>query len=113
MGLLRRLLNRSFPRGLGVGVQTTVLAGELPARVVAHDEEGFWLIDDGVHEPDPETNMVLAHIGPVLELNPSVAQLADLPRGTEATWCDDGQHWHRQPLQYLGDDQQYQPLDGA
>lgn len=111
---LRAWLRRKgeFPPGLGVGVQKTVLSGELPAQVVAHDEGGFWLIGDGVNEPDPDTNMVLAHIGPVLEANPRLAELSDLPRGTEASWCEEGQHWHREPMRYLGDDEQYQPLGG-
>ena len=54
------------------------------------------MLMDGHSEMDP-SNMVLTHIGHVLDVTPELHELADLPRSTEALWCEEG-HWHRGPL---------------
>lgn len=109
MGLFSRR-RPGFPKGLPAVVQTTVLNGELPAFEVLHDDEGYWLVGDGVNDPNVEGAAVLAHMAHVVQHNPRVVEVADLPRGSCAQWCDDdGGHWHRGPLEYLGEDEEFQP----
>ncbi len=108
MGFFRR--RSRFPKGLPVVVQTTVLNGELPAYEVLHDDEGGWLVADRVNDPNVEGAAVLAHMAHVLAHNPRLVDLADMPRGSRAEWCsNDGGHWHRGPLEYLGDDEDFEP----
>lgn len=85
-----------------------MLDGTEPARDVLHDDEGHWLVGDGVNDPNTEGACVLAHMGHVLDVNPHVRALADMPRGTQAEWC--GEHWHRRPLGYLPDDEPFEPM---
>ena len=44
----------AFPSGLVVVVQKTVIAGELPALIVIHDDEGDWPVGDGVRDPNED-----------------------------------------------------------
>jgi hypothetical protein len=70
-----------FPHNLGAVVQRTVLNGQEPARIVIHDEDNDWLIDDGVNDPNVPGASVVACIAHVADQDPSVAELVTLPVG--------------------------------
>jgi hypothetical protein len=80
-----------------------------PAREVLHDEQGYWLIGDGIHDPNVESACGMAHMSHVLDSNPHVNELAAMTSGTQAEWC--GEHWHRRLLEYLPDDEPFEPLE--
>ncbi|WP_330264182.1 hypothetical protein [Streptomyces griseorubiginosus] len=69
-----------FPQGLLAVVQKTVSAGEFPALTVIHDDEGDWLVSDGVHDPSDGASK-LRHLHHVVDLDPSLARLATMPPG--------------------------------
>jgi hypothetical protein len=62
----------SFPGHLGAVVQRTVLSGELPARLVIHDDENDWCAGDDVNDPDVAGASVIAHMTHVLGTPPFV-----------------------------------------
>lgn len=66
-----------FPAALGAVVQRTVLQGAEPARVVVHDDEGDWLVSDGIN--DPNGNSALVYIAHLAEADPSIQELAGMP----------------------------------
>jgi hypothetical protein len=74
----------SFPGDLGAVVQRTVLSGELPARLVIHDDENDWCAGDDVNDPDVPGASVIAHMTHVLARDSSVSELASLPPGWAA-----------------------------
>jgi len=71
-----------------------VARGESPLRLVTHDDDdGSWQFLDGEHVAE-EDALVIA-LGEMVQLDPSLASLADLPIGWHA-WRDDGSHdWRR------------------
>jgi hypothetical protein len=84
-----------FPTQLGALVQATVLSGEQPARLVIHSSDNDWLIGDGINDPNGPGGSIATHLGHVLNGNSSLATLADLPPGWEATRTAPGSPWHR------------------
>lgn len=66
-------------------VQHTVIRGDLPALVVVHDDEGDWLVGDGVNDPNEDGACGIYHFGHLVQLDPTVAQVLDLPPGQVAT----------------------------
>jgi hypothetical protein len=90
----------SFPGDLGAVVQRTVLSGELPARLVIHDDENYWCVGDDVNDPDAGGASVVAHMMHVLARDSSVSELASLPPGWAAVRAGPGQPWERFPHQY-------------
>jgi hypothetical protein len=89
-----------FPGDLGAVVQRTVLSGELPARLVIHDDEGDWCVGDGVNDPNVPGACVVAHMAHVLARDPSVSGLASLPPGWAAARDGPAGPWKRFPHQY-------------
>ena len=73
-----------FPDDLGAVVQRTVLDGRLPALVVAHAEDGDWMVGDGVNDPNEPGATTATHMRHVVALDPSVGTLAELPPGRRA-----------------------------
>jgi hypothetical protein len=57
----------------------TVLRGELPALAVAHTDDGLWLVADGVHHPDNADASQFVHLAHLVERDPTLRELADLP----------------------------------
>ena len=71
-----------------------VLERRLPVLLVVHDEDGDWQVLCGLTD-DPLHGRV-ACLGCLLDIEPSIASLADLPRG----WCawreSPDAPWHRE-----------------
>ncbi|WP_336026827.1 hypothetical protein [Geodermatophilus sp. FMUSA9-8] len=67
-------------------------------RDVHHDEDGDWQILCGTTLATEDARIV--HLAHLVEMAPSLASLADLPRGWWAGRCDDVAHdgWHRRPV---------------
>ena len=76
----------------------TVLRGELPALVVSHTDDGLWLVADGIHEPDDSDALRLVHLGHLVDQDPTLRELADLPRGVQAVRDSVGGPWVREPF---------------
>jgi hypothetical protein len=93
-----------FPAQLGVVVQQTVLAGDLPALLVVHDDENDWLIGDGTNDPNLPGASVIAHMSHIVDQNSSVADLADLPLGWVARREAAGQPWIRMRHEWAPDE---------
>ena len=74
--------NDEFPPDLGAVVMRTVLDGELPALQVIHADD-WWGVADGLNDPNGDASMAV-HIAHVLELDPSLGELATLPPGYQA-----------------------------
>ena len=89
-----------FPEDLGAVVQRTVLDGKLPALLVAHSAEGDWMVGDGVNDPSEPGATVATHMQHVVELDPSIGPLADLPPGRRADREDAGQPWVETDFRY-------------
>jgi hypothetical protein len=84
MGLLTAMRRRRFPGDRPAFVMKTVLRGELPALAVAHTDDGLWLVADGVHHPDNADASQFVHLAHLVERDPTLRELADLPRGLQA-----------------------------
>jgi hypothetical protein len=82
----------------------TVLRGELPALAVAHTDDGLWLVADGVHHPDNADASQFVHLAHLVERDPTLRELADLPRGVQALRASVSGPWVRQPFE-LADEQ--------
>lgn len=95
--------NDEFPADLGAVVQRTVLDGELPALMVAHAEDGSWMVGDGVTDPNESGATVATHISHVVERDPSVAALASLPPGRRADRDASGGMWVMSDFAYEDD----------
>lgn len=73
----------------------SVMSGEAPIRLVSHDaDDGSWQFLPGT-EVLPEDAVVVA-LHRVVELDPTVAELADLPRGFHAERAERGSPWRRE-----------------
>jgi hypothetical protein len=87
-----------FPDPADTLVFTTqpVLDGA-PVRDVYHDQDGDWQFLCGTTLAVEDARMV--HFAHLVEMVPSLAHMADLPRGWSAGQCDDPDHqeWHRSP----------------
>lgn len=103
----------TFPAQLGAVVQRTVVNGERPALIVAHADDGSWLVGDGIDDPNVPGASVATHMSHVIERNSSVAELADLPPGQMAQRVAPGQPWERTTFSWLGDDEEWEPTGSA
>jgi hypothetical protein len=65
-----------------------------PVRLVKHFEDGDWSFLDGIGPYDSDS-IKLLHIDHVLDEDPSIADLIDLPHGFEAYREAIGQPWER------------------
>lgn len=74
-----------FPEELGAVVQTTVLEGLEPARLVIHFDDGSWAVGDGAS--------IATHLRHVLEADPSLKRLASLKPGHCAERKERGEPW--------------------
>jgi len=92
----------TFPARLGVAVMHTVLNGEMPALQVVHAAEDWWGVADGVNSPNGHASTT-AHMQHVLELDPTLAELATLAPGFQADRDDVESPWVVSPFAW-GDD---------
>jgi hypothetical protein len=65
-------------------VQHSVARGELPALIVVHDAEDYWLVGDGVGDPNLPDACGIYHFSHLAELDPTIAVTMALPRGHAA-----------------------------
>jgi len=74
-----------------------IMEGHRPILHVQHDaDDGMWGFTDGRDDPDADDCVILG-LDCVLGLDPSIAELADLPLGWRA-WRDDvNGPWQREP----------------
>jgi hypothetical protein len=61
-----------------------------PIRDVHHDDDGDWQILCGTTLALDDARMV--HLGHLVDMHPSLRDVADLPRGWSATACADSDH---------------------
>jgi hypothetical protein len=73
-----------FPPELGAVVMRSVLEGRRPALLVWHSEDNDWAVGDGIDDPNAPGACVATHLGHVVALDPSIAELAGMPPGTRA-----------------------------
>jgi hypothetical protein len=76
-----------------------IMEGRAPILIVSHDaDDGMWQFLDGRDSPDPDDAVILS-LDCMLGLDPSIAQLADLPLGWRA-WRDAvNLPWKREPIE--------------
>ncbi|MFC5664327.1 hypothetical protein ACFP3U_15205 [Kitasatospora misakiensis] len=85
-------------------MRRTVAEGRLPALVVIHDDEGDWLIGDGVNDPNlPDASGVYC-IACIAEDDPSISETAGLEPGFAAHRDGPGLPWTIQPFSYEDDE---------
>ena len=92
-------MNRAWPftdpPNLATFALRDIMEGRRPILYVSHDEDGDWQFTDGRDSPQSK-DAVLLGLGCVLELDASIAELADLPSGWRA-WRDDvNDPWQRE-----------------
>ena len=86
----------SDKKSLGVITLHNILGRESHILLVGHDPDGTWLFLDGSDDPDP-SDAATVELEHMLKLDPSIAGLADLPRGWLA-WRDaPDAEWEREP----------------
>lgn len=82
------------PPGSEVVVLERILEGESAILLVTHDEdEPAWQFLDGDHVF--EEDAVVACLGEIAQLDPTVIELADLPVGSHAWRAAAGGPWRR------------------
>ncbi len=73
-----------------------IIDGRAPILLVSHDaDDGMWQFLDGRNDLTAEDAVVLS-LDCVLALDPSIAQLADLPLGWQAWRENVNQPWQRE-----------------
>lgn len=73
--------------------QAHVSVGAHPVLLVIHDEDGAWQMLDGSPEPRDLLTDRLHHL---VDADPTLASIADLPRGWRAWRTKEGYKWHRE-----------------
>lgn len=74
-----------------------IMERRAPILLVSHDaDDGMWQFLDGRDNPDPEDAVILS-LDCVLDLDPSIAELADLPPGWRAWREGANRPWQREP----------------
>lgn len=81
-------------------VQRTVMSGELPALIVVHDDEGDWLIGDGVNDPNEDGACGVYHLSHVITLDESLAEVMKIPIGHAAMRESASTPWEISPWEY-------------
>jgi len=92
-----------FPPELGAVIQRTVLEGHEPARELIHDADNYWVVGDGITDPNLPGASVASHMLHVIERNSSVAELSSLPLGHIAIREGPGTPWVVAPHDYPSD----------
>jgi hypothetical protein len=85
------------PPNVAVITTREVMHGGAWIAFVSHDEDdGGWQFH-GPDEADVESAMVVG-LGRIIEMDPTIAQLADLPVGWQAWRASQAASWQRAPL---------------
>lgn len=82
------------PRNLGVITTTKVLDENHPILLVTHDEDGNWQFLCGTTD-DPKDGRLVC-LNDIVQLDPTVNLLADLPEGWRAWRTTANDHWQRE-----------------
>jgi hypothetical protein len=80
---------------LGVFTSGRVVNGREPVCLVFHHENGDWEFVTGDEQRSSE--ICLIHVGHIIEWDPSIAALADLPSGWKAWRESPASDWAREP----------------
>jgi hypothetical protein len=84
------------PPNVAVITTRSVIKDNAPILLVAHDEEdGAWQFLPG--GPVREEDARVVALRRILDLDPGVAELADLPSGCEASRITPADPWQRRP----------------
>jgi hypothetical protein len=82
------------PENFAVVTLKQIVVGEAPILVVLHEKgDGDWLFLDG--SPFSVENASLVSLRTIVQIDPRVIELADLPRGWTARRSAPGQPWRR------------------
>jgi len=85
------------PNVASITVRQIVHGGE-PIRLVAHDaEDGGWQFLTG--EAVDVADAMLVSLASIVRRDPSIAELANLPRGWRASRAAVGHPWQRSPVE--------------
>lgn len=87
--------NFQQPRNLAVITLHRVVAGDSDVLQVSHDEDdgGWQFLDDAVFA---ETDALVVGLGRMIDSDPTLAELADLPEGFVATRRSKTEAWVRE-----------------
>ena len=104
-GVIPRLLDvlrRDFESGRRADLDhaTAFLCGHVfentrPVLLVLHEDDGWQLLCGDTHDDGPH----VVHMSHLLERDPTLTELHDLPLDFEAERAAIGEPWHRQPLE--------------
>ncbi len=83
------------PRSVAVFTTADVLERGLPICLVSHDDDGDWQFHTAAGTDDEVSNARLVALGEIAELDPTLIDLADLPRGWQARRRHVGSPWRR------------------
>jgi hypothetical protein len=93
----------SDPPNVAVITTTGILrSGDQILHVAHDDDDGTWHFNDGA-EPDEDDAMVVT-LQDIFDLDPSIAELANLPEGWAAERSARGKAWKRHELSAEGED---------
>lgn len=85
----------SDPPNLATFSLRDIMEGRRSILYVSHDADGDWQFTDGRDSPDPDDAVILS-FDEVLRMEPTIAELADLPSGWRA-WRDGvSEPWQRE-----------------
>ena len=84
------------PRNCATVTLRSIVADNLPILYVSHDADDHgWQFLDG--QPLNMSNALLVSLSTIVEHDPTVVEVADLPPGWVATRIAAGSPWKRQP----------------
>ena len=89
------------PDSLGAVIQRTVVEGIEPVRQVFHTADNSWNVGDGVNGPNEPGAVVVTCISRLVDQDPSLAELVDLPPGFAAYRDGRDEPWLREPFTEL------------
>jgi hypothetical protein len=81
------------PENLAVITLNRILAGSRPVLYVLHDQDGYWQFLDG--ENVTEEDAAVVSLREIVNLDPRLHEIADLPRGWDAWRRSTHSEWMR------------------
>jgi hypothetical protein len=88
------------PENCGTIISRAILDGRSMIQFVSHDDDdhGWQFLDNETSKPEQAALVCLSH---VLEIDPTVLELADLPPGWIATRAKKGESWVREEYELV------------
>lgn len=84
------------PQNVAVFTTTHVVKARKPILSVSHDaEDGAWQFHSG--DAPLTKDMMIVGLSEIVEIDPTVAELADMPPGFKATRASGSDPWRREP----------------